>query len=195
MDGVTHTIARLSAWAAQWSLALGALIVLGAMFRGVAYGARSTALQYGCLGSFVVVESVLFVPVLTRAAAEAPGAIRNASLLTLIAFTCGTVTAFALRRDLSFLRTLVQSGLGLGLIAVVTALAFDFGLGTGFALVMLFIASMALLHDVSAVLQDADEEDETEAAGARDLHAAASLALFASMALLFWSALSLFVSS
>jgi len=195
MDGVTHTIARLSAWAAQWSLALGAVIVLGALFRGVARNARSTALQYACLASFVVVESVLFVPVLTRAAAEVPAAIRNAGLLTLIAFACGTVTAFALRRDLSFLGTLVQSGLSLGLIAVVTALAFDFDLGTGFALVMLVTASLALLHDVSAVLQDADEEDEARGAGSRDLHAAASLSLFASMALLFWSALSLFVSS
>ena len=191
MDGVTHVIARFSAWAAQWSLALGALIVLGALFRGVAYSARSTALQYACLGSFVMVESVLFVPLLTRTAAEAPSAIRNASLLTLIAFACGTVTAFALRRDLSFLGRLIQSGLGLGLIAVVTALAFGFDLGTGFALVML-VTARSRSCTTSGVLQDADEDDETEGAGSRDLHAAASLSLFASMALMFWSALSLF---
>jgi uncharacterized protein len=193
MEGVTQSMARFSAWAAQWSLALGAVILLAALFRGVAYNARSPAVQYACLGSFVVVESVLLVPVLTRAAAEAPGAIRNASLLSLIAFACGTVTAFALRRDLSFLKALVQSGLGLGLIAVVMALTFGFGLGTGFAVLMLAVALIALLHDVSAVLQDADQEDEAEGTGSRDLHAAASLSLFASMALMFWSALSLFV--
>ncbi len=170
------------------------MLLLGALFRRVAYSARSTAVQYVWLGLFVVVESVVLVPVLSRATADAAGAIRNAALLTLLAFACGSVGAFALRRDLSSLGSLVQSTLGLELIGVATAIAFGFGLGSGFALVVLVTALAALVHDVSAVFEDAAEDDDTERAGLVDRHAAASLALFASMALMFWSALSLFVA-
>jgi hypothetical protein len=152
------------------------------------------AVQYVWLGSYVLVESVVLVPVLSRAAADAPGAIRNAAFLTLLAFACGSVAAFALRRDLSFLGGLVQSSLGLELIGVATAIAFGFGLASGFALVMLVTALAALMHDVSAVFEDAAEDDDAERGGSDDRHAAASLSLFASMALMFWSALSLFVA-
>jgi FtsH-binding integral membrane protein len=193
MQGVIEAIARLMAWAAQWSLALEALILFGALFRRVAYSARSTLMQYVWLGAFVVVESVVLVPLLSRAAAQAPGAIRSAAFLTLIAFSCGTVAAFALRRDLSSLGALVQSGLGLGLIAVATAIVFGFSLGTGFALVMLASGLLALLHDVSAVIQEGGD-DEDDGASLPDRHAAASLSLFATMVLMFWSSLALFAA-
>jgi hypothetical protein len=170
------------------------VLLLGALFRRVGYSARSMAVQYLWLGAFVVVESVVLVPALSRASAHTAGAIRNAALLTLLAFACGAVGAFALRRDLSSLGALVQSTLGLELIGVATALAFGFGLGSGFALVVLATALAALVHDVSAVFEDAAAEDDAERDGGPDRHAAASLALFASMALMFWSALSLFVA-
>jgi FtsH-binding integral membrane protein len=169
------------------------VLLLGALLRRVAYSARSTAVQYVWLASCVVVESVVLVPALSRAAADAPGAIRNAAFSTLLAFACGSVAAFALRRDLSFLGGLVQSSLSLELICFVTAIAFGFGLGSGFTLVILVTALAALVHDVSAVFEDA-ADDEAERDGSPDRHAAASLALFASMALMFWSALSLFVA-
>jgi FtsH-binding integral membrane protein len=178
-------IARaLGGASAGWVLALGGLVVLGALFRSLAHSVRSLLAQYASLGLYVVLLAVVFVPLLVAADAEMPGAIRSAVVATALGFAGLTAAAFTTRRDFQFLGAVVRWGLGLGLIAIIAAAAFEFALGSFFSIAMLTMACAAVLHDTSNVLHHLREES----------YVAASLELFASIALMFWYTLRLFVT-
>ena len=168
-----------------WVLVLGGFVVLGALFRNVAHSSRSLPAQYAGLGAYVVLQAVMFVPLLVMAEAYAPGAIRSAGLVTALGFTGLTAVAFTTRRDFSFLGAVVRWGLIVGLICIVAAAIFGFSLGTFFSVAMVGLAGAAVLYDTSNVLHHFHE----------DSYVAASLELFASIALMFWYVLRIFISS
>jgi FtsH-binding integral membrane protein len=62
---------------------------------------------------------------------------------------------------------------------------FGFQLGTWFSVAMVGLAGGAILHDTSKIIRDFPE----------DRHVAASLQLFASVALMFWYVLRIFLGS
>jgi len=165
-------------------LLLGGVVVLGALLRGLAHSARSMLVQYASLGLFVVVQAVVFVPLLVTADAQTPGAIRSAVAATGIGFASLTAVAFTTRRDFHFLGDVVRWGLGVGLIAIISAAAFGYGLGSYFSVAMLTMAGAAVLYDTSNVLHHLHE----------DSYVAASLELFASIALMFWFTLRLLIT-
>ena len=168
-----------------WLLVLGGFVVLGALFRGVAHSARSLAAQYAGLGAYVVLQAIMFVPLLVVADAYAPGAIRSAALVTALGFAGLTAVAFTTRHDFSFLGAVVRWGLIVGLVAIIGAAVFGFSLGTFFSVAMVGLAGAAVLYDTSNVLHHFHE----------DSYVAASLELFASIALMFWYVLRLFIST
>jgi FtsH-binding integral membrane protein len=169
----------------NWLLVLGAFVVIGWLARGLAARTRSQRMQYVGLGGYVVAESIIFVPLLFVADYYAPGTIKSAALLTLVAFGGLTLVAFHSRRDFSFLRGLLKWAGVLALTAIVGAIVFRAGLGTWFSIAMIAFAGAAILHDTSNVLRNFPD----------DAHVAASLELFASVALMFWYVLSLISSS
>jgi len=179
-------IARaISSAGTGWLLVFGGLVVLGALLRSVAHSARSMAAQYAGLGTYVVLQAVMFVPLLVMAEAYAPGAIRSAAAVTTLGFGGLTAVVFSTRRDFSFLGAVVRWGLIVGLICIVAAAIFGFSLGTFFSVAMVGMAGAAVLYDTSNVLHHFHE----------DSYVAASLELFASIALMFWYLLRLFISS
>ena len=95
-----------------------------------------------------------------------------------------TVVVLMTRRDFSFLRGILMWGGILALIAIVAAVLFGFELGTWFSVAMIGFAGAAVLYDTSNVLHHYPE----------DRYVAASLELFASIALMFWYVLRLFMS-
>jgi FtsH-binding integral membrane protein len=104
-----------------------------------------------------------------------------------LAGTAGlTAVAFITRKDFSFLRGLLFWG---GLVAVgeiVVAVLFpsQLELGTWFSIAMIAFAGAAVLYETSNVLHHYPA----------DRHVAAALSLFASIALMFWYVLRLFMS-
>lgn len=168
-----------------WLLVLGGFVVLGALFRNLAHSTRSIATQYVGLGAYVVLQAIIFVPLLMMAEAYAPGAIKSAGAVTLLGFSGLTAVAFTTKRDFSFLGAVVRWGLLVGLIAIVAAAIFGFTLGTFFSVAMVGLAGAAVLYDTSNVLHHFHE----------DSYVAASLELFASIALMFWYILRLFIGS
>jgi len=136
----------------------------------------SRALQYVGLGLFVVAEAVIFLPILYVAANfYAPDLIPKAGMLTLAVFAGLTFVAFTTRHDFSYLGTTLRLGsmVLLGVILVGVFFGGGTGLWTAFAAVAL--ASGFILYDTSNILHRYRT----------DQHVAASLALFASIALLF----------
>ncbi|MBJ19968.1 MAG: permease [bacterium] len=169
----------------SWLLVLGAFMIVGWLANGVAARSESLPAQYAALGAYVVFEALIFVPILFLAEATASGVIQSAAIVTLLGFAGLTAVVFTTRKDFSFLGSLVRYGFILAIVAIIGGLLFGFELGTWFSVAMIGLAGAAILYDTSNVLHHYPE----------DRYVAASLSLFASVALLFWYVLRLFMAS
>jgi FtsH-binding integral membrane protein len=168
----------------SWLLVLGAFMLVSWGASHVAMSSASRAAQYAALAGFVVAEGIIFVPLLYIADASAPGAIQSAALVTLLGFGGLTLIAFQTRKDFSFLGGFLRWAFWLALIAIVAGVIFGFALGTWFCVAMVGFAGAAILYDTSNVLHHFPE----------DRYVAASLQLFASVALMFWYVLQIFLA-
>lgn len=182
-SGLAEPIAR-SMLSVNWLLILGAFMVVSWIASRFAYTSSSIGVQYAALAAFVVAEALIFVPMLFIANAYAPGAIQSAATITLIGFAGLTAVAYLSRKDFSFLGGLLKWGGILALVAIVGGVVFGFNLGTWFSVAMVGLAGAAILYDTSKILRDFPEER----------YVGAALQLFASVALMFWYVLRIFMS-
>lgn len=167
-----------------WLLFLGAFMVVGWMFSKMAMGAVSKGAQYLALGGYVLAEALIFVPLLWMADTFAPGTIGSAGTITLLAFAGLTGIAFITRKDFSFLRGILMFGGVLALVAILGGVIFGFQLGLWFSVAMVGLAGASILYDTSNIIHHYPT----------DRHVAASLSLFASVALMFWYVLQILIS-
>jgi FtsH-binding integral membrane protein len=181
--GLAFPIAR-GMLSVPWLLILGAFMVTGWLARNVAASGASPALQYAGLAGYVVAEALIFVPVLVIASIRAEGVLPAAALATDGAFTALTAVVFVTRKDFSFMRGILMWGGIVALVLIVASALFGFALGVFFSVAMVAFAGAAILYDTSNVLHHYPE----------DRHVGAALELFASVALLFWYILRLFMS-
>ena len=168
----------------SWLLILGAFLLVGWGASHVAHRVESPALQYLALTAVVVAWSIIFVPMLAAAMDYEPGIIQSAATVTLLGTGGLTAVAFVTRKDFTFLRGILMWGGMLALVAIVGAVLFGFELGTWFSVAMIGFAGAAVLYDTSNVLHHYPQ----------DRHVAAALQLFASIALMFWYVLRLFMA-
>lgn len=169
----------------SWLLVLGGFVVVSWIASHVAHRAFSLPAQYAALAAYVVAEAIIFVPMLVVAQFFAPGAIQSAALVTLLGFAILTAVAVWTRQDLSFLGGILRWAFGVALLLIVSGAIFGFNLGSMFSVAMVGLAGAAILYDTSNVLHHYPE----------DRYVGASLELFASVALMFWYVLRLFMSS
>ena len=169
----------------SWLLVLGAFMVVSWIATHVAHSTQSKPLQYLALAGFVVAEAIIFVPLLYVAISIAPDVIESAVVVTLLGTAGLTAVAFITRKDFSFLRGMLMWGGILALVAIVASVLFGFQMGTWFSVAMIGFAGAAVLYDTSNILHHYPE----------DRYVGAALALFASIALMFWYVLRLFLSS
>jgi FtsH-binding integral membrane protein len=167
-----------------WWAVLGAFILVSWGASHIAHKIESKNLQYAAFAALVVAEALIFAPMLYYAAITNPGIIESAVGVTVLG--CGGLVAVAMitRKDFSFMRgMLVWVGM-LAMVAIVASLIFGFELGTWFSVGMIGFAGAAVLYDTSNIMHHYPE----------DRYVAASMALFASIALMFWYILRLFMS-
>lgn len=167
-----------------WLGFLGVFMISGWMARSMAAsGSKST--QYAGLAFYVVAEALIFVPLLYLAVHfSSPSVLTNAVIMTLTLFAGLTATVFITRKDFSFLRTALTVGGFVAIGAIICGAIFGFNLGMWFSVAMIVFACGAILYDTSNILHHYQE----------DQYVGASLQLFASVALLFWYILRLFMS-
>jgi FtsH-binding integral membrane protein len=180
-SGLAETIAG-ALLSVPWLLVLGGFIVVGFVGRSFAASRSSRRMQYVGFGGYVLAESVIFVPLLWVANAVAPGSIRAGASLTILAFVALTAIAFSGGADFTLLGGLLKWAGAVALVAIVGALLFGFALGTWFVIGMIALAGVAILYDTSRALTQFPD----------DAYVGAALELFASVALMFWYAVSLF---
>jgi FtsH-binding integral membrane protein len=171
-----------------WFVVLGAFIAVSYIANSWASSSTSAGMQYAGLGLFVVAEAVIFVPLLYIAGEFAResgvAVIPIAGALTLITFTGLTAVVFLSGADFSFLRAALGLGAIVALGIIVCSMIFSFNLGILFIAAMLLLAGGYILYDTSNVLHHYRIGQ----------HVAASLALFASVALMFWYMVQLVMS-
>jgi uncharacterized protein len=181
--GVANVIA--ASLGRSWLLVVGGFVVVSWIASRVAHTAVSKPAQYAALGGFVVAESIVFVPLLFIADRFAPGAIQIAGIVTMVGFAGLTAIAFVTRKDFSFLGGLLKWGGICALALIACGLIFGFQLGTFFAVAMVALAGASILYDTSNVLHHFPE----------DRYVGAALELFASVAMMFWYVLRIFIGS
>jgi FtsH-binding integral membrane protein len=183
-SGIAYGIAN-AMMGTSWLLVLGAFMVTSWLASRLAHTAQSKAAQYAGLAGYVLAQAIIFVPLLAMANQVAPGMISSAALVTFGGFAGLTGIAFMTRKDFSFLRGLLMWG-GVGaLVLIVAGVIFGFQLGVFFSVAMVVFAGAAILYDTSNVIHHFPE----------DRYVGAALELFASVAMMFWYVLRLFLAS
>lgn len=175
-------------WVAQgwhWLLFLGGFMAVSWVADAWAHHGTSRQMQYLGLSLYVLAEALLFVPLLYIADRFAPGAIQSAGIVTLVVFGGLTATVFVTKADFSFLRMALAIGGFAALALIVVSIGFGLPiLGTWFSIAMVVLASGYILYTTSNILHHYRTDQPV----------AAALALFASVALLFWYILQLFMN-
>jgi FtsH-binding integral membrane protein len=171
-----NDIAQLFASRGSWLLVL--LLFMGASWLAQAWARSDTSrgIQYLGLGLYVVAEALICLPLLVVASTFYPQTIPVAGILTLAVFGGLTLAVFMTKKDYSHLRPILSVGTLLALGLIVAACLIGFSLGLVFCFAMVALLSGFILYDTSNVMLHYRTEQ----------HVAASLALFASVATLFW---------
>lgn len=168
----------------NWWVVLGAFMLAGWGATHVAHRVESKNAQYAAFAAFIVLEALIFAPMLYIASITAPDVIDSAAGVTIFGCVGLIATAMITRKDFSFLRGMLTWMFFLAMAAIIGSLIFGFQLGTWFSVAMIGFAGAAVLYDTSNIMLHYPQ----------DKYVAASMQLFASIALMFWYILRLFMS-
>lgn len=144
----------------------------------------SKSTQYFGLGLYVLIQAVIFLPMLGIASTYAPEVITQAGVVTAFMFAGLTAAVFFTSKDFSFLRNIIVIGGFAALGVIVAGSIFGWNLGLGFSLVMVGLASASILYETYQIKN----------VYTKNQYVGASLQLFSSIMLLFWYILRIFLS-
>ncbi len=168
-----------------WLLILGGFW-LGSMLANKWTQAQDRSTQYRGLGIYVLLEAIIFLPMIYIAMdlSEGLAIISQAGIITLSLFAGLTAVVFLTRVDFSFLRTVLVVGGFLALGLIVAGALFNFDLGLWFSVAMVALAAGGILYETYNIKN----------AYSTDQYVAAALQLFSSIMLLFWYILRILMS-
>lgn len=169
----------------------GSWLIILALFMGASWIANTWAnsntsrgMQYLGLGLYIIAEALIFTPILAYANFEMPGVIADAAVLTLFLFGGLTAAVFITKKDFSFMRGALTTASFGAMGIIVASILFGFTLGTLFSGAMILLMAGYILYSTSNVLHHYRPTQ----------YVAASLALFAAIATLFWYVLRLLMA-
>ena len=168
-----------------WLLILGGFW-LGSMLANKWTQAQDRSTQYRGLGIYVLLEAIIFLPMIYIAMdlSEGLAIISQAGIITLSLFAGLTAVVFLTRVDFSFLRTVLVVGGFLALGLIVAGALFRFNLGLWFSAAMVALAAGGILYETYNIKN----------VYSTDQYVAAALQLFSSVMLLFWYVLRILLS-
>lgn len=168
-----------------WLFILGGFW-LGSMLANKWTQAQDKSTQYRGLGIYVLLEAIIFLPMIYIAMdlSEGLAIISQAGIITLSLFAGLTAVVFLTRVDFSFLRTVLVVGGFLALGLIVAGALFRFNLGLWFSVAMVALAAGGILYETYNIKN----------VYSTDQYVAAALQLFSSVMLLFWYVLRILLS-
>ncbi len=178
----------LSASPYSWLMVLGGFMAVSWIADKWAMSDTSAGMQYLGLSVYVIAQAIIMLPLLLMAKWQVgdTSLIMKAGGVTLLLFLGLTVVAFTTKKDFSFLGGMLKivGMIALGLIVVAVIWPGAFTLGLWFSVAMVIFAAGSILYSTSNIIHHYQTSQ----------HVAAALGLFASVAMLFWYVLRIFMS-
>ena len=189
IPGIANTVfGILGASSYSWLMVLGAFMFVSHFANKWAMSTTSLSTQYMGLGLYIVAEAIIFVPLLLLAQLKTGDStlILKAGGVTALLFAGLTLIAFTTKKDFSFLGGMLKivGMIALGVIVIAVVFPGAVTLGLWFSVAMVIFAAGTILYSTSNIIHHYGTEQ----------YVAASLGLFASVALLFWYILQIFMS-
>jgi FtsH-binding integral membrane protein len=177
----------------NWGVVLGVFMVVSWVADYWATHTSSKFMQYVGLALYVCAEALIFVPLLYLVSVKTaaiiargggdPNIIRDSAYVTIGIFVALTASVFISKKDFSFLRSGLMMASGAALTLIILAITYGFNLGLAFSVAMVLLAAGYILYQTSQVLAHYNPRN----------HVAAALALFSSVALMFWYVIRIFM--
>ena len=167
----------------NWLIALGGFMLVSFGASHIAHKIDSKPAQYAAYAALVVAQAIISSPLILIALSR-PGVLDSAVGVTVLGCVALIAVATITRKDFSFLRGLLMWGFFLALIGIGASVIFGFQLGTWFSVAMIGYAGAAVLYDTSNIMHRYPQ----------DRYVAASMSLFASIALMLWYILQFFMA-
>ncbi len=169
----------------SWLIVMAAFMGISMLASKWANSNTSKGTQYLGLGVYVLAMAVMTLPLLMKAEYfTGTNIIFNAAMITAAMVLGITVIAFTTKKDFSFLGGFLKIGGFVAIGAIVLSICFGFTLGILFSAAMVIFASVSVLRETSNIIHQYNTNQ----------YVAASLGLFASVALLFWYVLQVLMS-
>ncbi|MEN8907994.1 MAG: Bax inhibitor-1 family protein [Clostridiales bacterium] len=169
----------------NWLIVMGAFMLIGWIADKWARSSVSKSIQYIGLFLYVIAEAFIFIPLLYFAMYyTSPDVIPTAGMITGLLFIGLTFIVFTTNKDFSFLGSILKIAFFVALGIIIASVIFGFTIGLLFSAIMVILASASILYTTSQIQRHYSTEQ----------YVAASLSLFASVALLFWYVLRIVIS-
>lgn len=181
---VSFAYSLLGGW--SWLALLGAFMLVTNYAEGLALKSRDKNVHYIALLIYVIAEAFIFIPMLLIAFSMVDGEalLQQAAFMTIALFAGLSAVVFFTKKDFSFLRSILVIGFVIALGLIIAGTIFGFDLGLWFSGAMVALAAGSILYSTSNMVHKYHEEQ----------YVAAALGLFASLMLLFWYILRIFLS-
>lgn len=179
-----YIIQLLSSGKMLWLFIIGGMW-LGSMLASKWTMSQNRSVQYAGLAFYVLLEAVVFSPMIIMAVAYAGGELLfQSAIITLMLFVGLTGVALTSKKDFSFLRNIIIIGGFVSLGLVVAGIIFGFNLGLWFSVGMVFLAGASILY----------ETNQLKNTYTPNQYVGAALQLFSSIMLMFWYVLRILMS-
>ncbi len=182
---VDFALSMTQGW--RWLIMLGGFMFITNYAEGMALKTKDKNKQYLAFGLYILAEAFIFIPLIYIAAVYMDSGaelLNQAAIVTLALFTGLTAVVFVTKTDFSFLKTGLTIGFFIALGLIIAGSLFGFNLGLWFSVGMCLLAGGAILYQTSNLIHKYAEDE----------YIPASLGLFASLMLLFWYVLQIFMS-
>jgi len=171
----------------RWLIMLGGFMFITNYAERMTLKTQDKNTQYLAFGLYILAEAFIFVPLIYIAAYymdSGPEILNQAAIVTLALFSGLTAVVFVTKKDFSFLKTGLTIGFFIAIGLIIAGSLFGFNLSLWFSVGMCLLAGGTILYQTSNLVNKYSTED----------YIPASLGLFASLMLLFWYILSIFMS-
>lgn len=172
----------------KWLLLLGGFMLITNYAESTALRTTDKNLQYMAYAGYIFAEAFIFIPLIHIAIQYTNGQgfaiMQQAAIVTLTLFAGLSAVVILTKKDFSFLRSAITIGFFIAIGLVIAGTLFGFNLGLWFSVGMCALAGGSILYQTSNLVHRFTTEDYIPAA----------IGLFASLMLLFWYVLRIFMS-
>ncbi|CAA0215890.1 Bax inhibitor-1/YccA family protein [Tenacibaculum maritimum] len=170
----------------KWLLLLGGFMLVTNYAESTMLKTQDKSKQYAAYGVYILAEAFIFIPLIYIAMLYTGNAdlLQQAAIVTLALFAGISSIVFITKKDFSFLKSALTVGFFIAIGLIIAGTLFGFSLGLWFSVGMCILAGGSILYQTSNLVNKYSTNDYIPAA----------LGLFASLMLLFWYVLQLFLS-